>query len=1110
MKRLHQVVGIFVVFTSLILASAIVVQQAQAGLRKSVIRSTPQPDGPDYEDTVVTHWESPREERPITYAEWHAAFPKGPFIIQEKGELMPLGTMAETVYARAIYVLVNSDLYDLIQLEVTQYLADLQNEGYTVYWATVNGGTPSTIRDYLRSAWNTNSIEGAILIGDFPVPWYEMDDDFDDSHSEFPIDLYYMDLDGYWSDADGDDLFDSHTDGDGNVAPEIYVTRLTGSPLSGGILETEAALTRNYFKRNHVYRTLSYYNWIEIDSTGVPLTLGDDGYVEVSLPFPFTFYGATYNSVFVSSNGFLSFGEGFGNYQNTCLPDASGPNNAIYGFWDDLNPATSGYGAGTIYYGQVGEDMFVVEWDGVQRFGTSDTVTFEILLRRDGTIAIQYKSVSGFDSATIGLENNTGTNAIEYACNGTGGSIEDDQVLSFSALDSYAQSLESYDWQEISSTGTPLTLSLDDYTEVTLPFSFAFYSNTYTSTYASSNGFLSFGAGFTNYMNTCLPNTSEPNNAIYGFWDDLWPASGGGAGTVYYEQLDSDTFVVEWDGVQRWGTSDTVTFEIVLHRNGTIVVQYNSVGNPSSATAGVESSDSSRSIPYACDGNGGSIHDELALRYDPVPYVSPQPYGLAYIDDDWAESFGNYGYHRMDLMYGADVDVAWVYTPTNTTTRNDYLAHEGLAPQFVHVMSHGYPGGHSFREEGDVSEWVSSSDVAVYNPPSSFYNLFVCSGARYVESDYVAGTYILDPYDGVSPPTESTVGLVAVGSTKTGSMLQFEYFYEPLGVGHPFGQAYLAWLNHIAENGFELNERRWHYGMTMLGDPTLRLSHPNNPVPTLSDIDPTSTVAGSIAFTLNVTGTSFVEESVVRWNGTDLTTRFVNDTQLSADVPASYIATAGTISVIVFNPEPGGGLSNALSFTINNPAPSLDPSSAIAGDGAFALTVSGVNFVNGSIVRWDGIDLNTTFASSTQLVADVPASHIATAGTVNVTVFNPAPGGGTSSPLVFTVNNPAPASSDLSPSEATAGDGAFALTVNGVNFVNGSIVRWDGTDLSTTFASSTQLVADVLASHIATAGTVNVTVFNPAPGGGTSGAIAFTINASKKEIFLPLVVRSHN
>jgi hypothetical protein len=83
---------------------------------------------------------------------------------------------------------------------------------------------------------------------------------------------------------------------------------------------------------------------------------------------------------------------------------------------------------------------------------------------------------------------------------------------------------------------------------------------------------------------------------------------------------------------------------------------------------------------------------------------------------------------------------------------------------------------------------------------------------------------------------------------------------------------------------------------------------------------------------------------------------------------------------------------------------SMSPTSAIAGDPAFTLTVNGTNFVSGSTVNFSGNARTTTFVSATQLTAAILATDIAIAGTFNVTVTNP--GGGTSNSVSFMVLTP--------------------------------------------------------------------------------------------------------
>ena len=97
----------------------------------------------------------------------------------------------------------------------------------------------------------------------------------------------------------------------------------------------------------------------------------------------------------------------------------------------------------------------------------------------------------------------------------------------------------------------------------------------------------------------------------------------------------------------------------------------------------------------------------------------------------------------------------------------------------------------------------------------------------------------------------------------------------------------------------------------------------------------------------------------------------------------------------------GGGASTA------NPTPtatSLSQASVNAGSGGFTLTVTGSNFVSTSVVQWNGATRPTSFSSATALTAAIPASDLAFAGTAQVAVANPAPGGGSSSSLPFTIN----------------------------------------------------------------------------------------------------------
>lgn len=98
----------------------------------------------------------------------------------------------------------------------------------------------------------------------------------------------------------------------------------------------------------------------------------------------------------------------------------------------------------------------------------------------------------------------------------------------------------------------------------------------------------------------------------------------------------------------------------------------------------------------------------------------------------------------------------------------------------------------------------------------------------------------------------------------------------------------------------------------------------------------------------------------------------------------------------------------AFSVISNNPVPFIDqpltPGSAIPGSSGFSLTVNGTGFVAASVVQWNGTALTTTFVSSSKLTAIVPSANIATATTASITVFSPAPGGGTSNVIFLPVS----------------------------------------------------------------------------------------------------------
>jgi len=150
---------------------------------------------------------------------------------------------------RAVSVVVNSALYGQIAPAFATYVQDLENEGYMVLVHTMTSTPPaSDLRNLLIADHNTYGIEGAFFIGNLP---YALGVDTVYPYPA-PLEYYFMDLTGTWTDSNSDGAFDQHSDPD--HGPEIYSGRLRADNMvqSG---QTEAALVNSYFQRNHAYRT---------------------------------------------------------------------------------------------------------------------------------------------------------------------------------------------------------------------------------------------------------------------------------------------------------------------------------------------------------------------------------------------------------------------------------------------------------------------------------------------------------------------------------------------------------------------------------------------------------------------------------------------------------------------------------------------------------------------------------------------------------------------------------------------------------------------------------------------------------------------------------------
>ncbi len=155
--------------------------------------------------------------------------------------------------------------------------------------------------------------------------------------------------------------------------------------------------------------------WNDIASAGTSLAFGDDTNLgPFSLGFDFPFFGRTYDSVRICSNGFLSFTSTSAAFSNQPLTSSSAPDNLIAFLWDDLTFSNSG----TAHYHRPDAETFVVQFTSVPYFGSSSTTfTGQVVLKASGDVFVYYNSVGRKTSATVGIRGESDEEVLQLAYN---------------------------------------------------------------------------------------------------------------------------------------------------------------------------------------------------------------------------------------------------------------------------------------------------------------------------------------------------------------------------------------------------------------------------------------------------------------------------------------------------------------------------------------------------------------------------------------------------------------------------------------------------------------------------------------------------------------------
>ena len=174
------------------------------------------------------------------------------------------------------------------------------------------------------------------------------------------------------------------------------------------------------------------YDWVEIspDSGGtgdlVNFTL-DDQVLHFALPFDFQYYGLTYDSITISSNGWLGMGIILeDDYSNSGIPNSDGPAPMIASYWEDMSPQRTNSGGVWHWYDEA-NNRYIIEFNHVEQYSpVNNFETFQTILydpaeyqtsTGDGRILVNYKEMSQAavtDEGTYGIENPAETIGIQY------------------------------------------------------------------------------------------------------------------------------------------------------------------------------------------------------------------------------------------------------------------------------------------------------------------------------------------------------------------------------------------------------------------------------------------------------------------------------------------------------------------------------------------------------------------------------------------------------------------------------------------------------------------------------------------------------------------------
>lgn len=173
----------------------------------------------------------------------------------------------------------------------------------------------------------------------------------------------------------------------------------------------------------------------------------------------------------------------------------------------------------------------------------------------------------------------------------------------------------------------------------------------------------------------------------------------------------------------------------------------------------------------------------------------------------------------------------------------------------------------------------------------------------------------------------------------------------------------------------------------------------------------------------------------------------------------------------------------------------VSPTDVPVGSPGITLVVTGTGFTTSTVISLNNTPETTTYISATEIHGAVPAAQLATGTLLNVAVADGSTVVKADAKVVLSVDNPVPTLASVAPGSVLLGSTAASITVNGTNFVPGVALSVNGTPVTTTYVSATQLMAALTAGSFSKAAPLLLNVINPQPGGGASGTSSLPVNS---------------